>query len=82
MGILLNILGAPLLGPIKGMKWIAEKVDNVVRQTTSNKSKLKSDLLELSMQLELEKITEEEFSKEEKRILEELDRVEKEERSV
>ena len=77
MGILLNILGAPLLGPIKGMKWIAEKVDNVVRQTTSNKSKLKSDLLELSMMLELGKIAEDEFARKEKEILVELDKLEK-----
>ncbi len=78
MGILLDILGAPLLGPIKGVKWLAEKVDDVVKQTTSNKAKLKSDLLELSMQLELGKITEEEFAKKEKEILAEMDRVEKE----
>ena len=78
MSLLLNILGAPLLGPIKGMKWIAEKVDNVVRQTTSNKSKLKSDLLELNMLLELGKVTEDEFAIKEKGILAEMDRLEKE----
>lgn len=80
MGILLDILTAPVLGPIKGVKWLAEKVDDVVKQTTSNKAKLKSDLLELSMQLELGKITEGEFAKGEKEILKELDKLEKEER--
>lgn len=77
MGILFDILAAPLVGPIKGMKWIAEKVDDVVKQTTSNKEKLKSDLLELSMKLELGKITEAEFATEEKEILAEMDKIDK-----
>lgn len=80
MGIIFDILGAPLLGPVKGIKWIAEKVDEVVKQTTSNKTKLKSDLLEISMQFELGKISEEEFNREEKRILGELERVERNEK--
>ena len=80
MSILFDILGFPLMGPIKGVKWLAEKVDDVVKQTTSNKEKLKSDLLELSMQLELGKITEDEFAKKEKEILAEMDRIDKEEK--
>lgn len=79
MGILFDILAAPLVGPLKGVKWMAEKVDDVVKQTTSNKEKLKSDMLELSMQLELGKITEAEFAKKEKEILAEMDKLNKEE---
>ena len=80
MSILLDILGLPLVGPIKGIQWLAEKVDDAVKQTTSNKEKLKSDLLELSMQLELGKITEDEFAKKEKEILAEMNRIDKEEK--
>ncbi len=80
MSILLDILGFPLMGPVKGVQWLAEKVDDAVKQTTSNKEKLKSDLLELSMQLELGKITEDEFAKKEKEILAEMNRIDKEEK--
>jgi hypothetical protein len=80
MGILFNILAFPVMGPIKGMKWIAEKVDDAVQQTVSNKGKIKEDLLELQMQLEMGKITEEEFNRQERELLEKLDRLSKEEK--
>lgn len=80
MGILFDILAFPVMGPVKGVKWIAEKVDDAVEQTVSNKVKIKEDLLELQMSLEMGKITEEEFNKREKELLENLDRIDKEEK--
>ncbi len=79
MGILFNILAFPVMGPVAGVRWIAEKVDEAVQQTVSNKGKIKEDLLELQMQLEMGKITEEEFNRQEKELLERLDRLSKEE---
>lgn len=79
MGILFNILAFPVMGPVAGVKWIAEKVDDAVQQTVSNKGKIKEDLLELQMQVEMGKITEEEFNAQEKELLEKLDRLSKEE---
>lgn len=67
------------MGPVAGVKWIAEKVDDAVQQTVSNKGKIKEDLLELQMQVEMGKITEEEFNAQEKGLLEKLDRLSKEE---
>ncbi len=80
MGILFDILAFPVMGPVKGMRWIAEKVDDAVSQTVSNKVKIKEDLLELQMSLEMGKITEEEFNKQEKELLENLDKIDKEEK--
>lgn len=79
MGILFDILAFPVMGPVKGVKWIAEKVDDTVQQAVSNKAKIKEDLLELQMQLEMGKIAEEEFNKQEKELLEKLDKIDKEE---
>lgn len=81
MGILFDILAFPVMGPVKGVKWIAEKVDDAVEQTVSNKVKVKEDLLELQMNMEMGKITEEEFNKREKELLENLDRIDKEEKN-
>ena len=80
MSILFDILAFPVMGPVKGMRWIAEKVDDAVSQTVSNKVKIKEDLLELQMNLEMGKVTEEEFNKQEKELLENLDRIDKEEK--
>jgi hypothetical protein len=80
MGILFNILAFPVMGPVAGVKWIAEKVDDAVRQTVSNPAKIKEDLLELQMQVEMGKISEEEFSRQEAELLEKLDRLSKEEK--
>ena len=81
MGILFDILAFPVMGPVKGMKWIAEKVDDAVSQTVSNKVKIKEDLLELQMSLEMGKITEEDFEKKEKELMENLNRIDKEEKN-
>lgn len=81
MGILFDILAFPVMGPMKGVKWLAEKVDDVVSQTVSNKAKIKEDLLELQMNLEMGKMTEEEFQQREKELLENLDRIDKEDKS-
>lgn len=82
MGILFDILAFPVMGPVKGVAWIAEKVDDAVGETVSNKVKIKEDLLELQMNLEMGKITEEEFNIREKELLENLNRMDKEEKQI
>lgn len=79
MGVLFNILAFPVMGPVAGVRWIAEKVDDAVQQTVSDKGKIKEDLLELQMQMEMGKISEEEFNRQEKELLEKLERITKEE---
>jgi hypothetical protein len=73
------ILDDILLAPIKGIVWIGQKIEEVVKRETSDKSKIQENLLELQMRLELEEITESEYEKEEKKLLAELNRIQKEE---
>lgn len=68
-----------LLAPIKGVVWIGKKIEEVAKRETSDKSKIQEKLLELQMRFELEEITEPEYEKEEKKLLAELDRIQKEE---
>jgi len=73
------ILDDILLAPIKGIVWIGQKIEEVAKRETSDKSKIQENLLELQMRLELEEITESEYEKEEKKLLADLNRIQKEE---
>ena len=63
-----------LLAPIKGIVWIAEKVrDMAGEELEDTPEKLQRELLDLQMALEVEQITETEYQKKEKDILERLE---------
>lgn len=72
MGWLWNILGAPVVGPLKLTKWIGEKIGEVADQQLGGEDQLKGELIELQMKLEMEEITPEAYSKREKEILERI----------
>ncbi|MFH1890032.1 MAG: gas vesicle protein GvpG [Candidatus Kuenenbacteria bacterium] len=62
-----------LLFPIKGIVWIAEKVRNMASEELEDTpEKLQRELLDLQMALEAEQITETEYQKKEKDVLERL----------
>ena len=63
-----------LLAPIKGIVWIAEKIrDMAVEELEDTPEKLQRELLDLQMALEAEQISETEYQKKEKDILERLE---------
>ena len=62
-----------LLAPLKGVIWVAEKVKEVAEQELYDEGRIKEKLMELQLKLELEEISEEEYKKEEKELLERLD---------
>ena len=63
-----------LLAPIKGIVWLAEKIwDMALEELEDTPEKLQRELLDLQMALEVEQITEAEYQKKEKNILERLE---------
>jgi len=63
-----------LLAPIKGIIWIAEKVqDMALEELEDTPEKLQRELLDLQMALEAEQITETEYKKREEDILKRLE---------
>jgi len=63
-----------LLAPIKGIVWIAEKVrDMALEELEDTPEKLQRELLDLQMAFETVEITEAEYQKKEKDILERLE---------
>jgi len=73
VSLILDILGAPLLGPVKGVKWVAEKIAEVADQNVTDRSKQQADLIESQMLLEMGEIDEDEFKRREDAILKRVD---------
>lgn len=68
-----------LLAPINGMIWLSKQIrDKVEEQLEDTPEKLQRELLDLQMALEIEEITEAEYEKEEKDILERIEALQKE----
>lgn len=64
-----------ILAPIKGVAWVAEKLDAMVEQEMTDDSKVREELLELQMRLELEDITEEYYRSRETELLNRLEEI-------
>lgn len=64
-----------ILAPIKGVAWVAEKLDAMVEQEMTDDSKVREELLELQMRLELEDITEEDYQGRETELLNRLEEI-------
>jgi len=72
-----------LLAPLKGVVWLGKKINEVVEKEFSDQGRIKEELMQLQLRFEMDEISEEEYKKQEKELLERLDaiRKEKEERA-
>jgi hypothetical protein len=72
MGFLIDLLAFPVMGPVKGLMWIAEKVAEQADNEIYNPSKIRGQLMELELRLDLGEITEAEYLEVEEILLERL----------
>jgi len=77
MGSLLDLLTMPVLGPIRGVIWIAEKVNEQVERKLYDKEAVHGQLMELELRYDLGEISEEEYLEAEEALLERLKAIEK-----
>lgn len=61
-----------LLAPLKGVVWIAEKIQELTEKELTDQDKIKEKLMALQLQFELDEITEEEYDKQENELLTKL----------
>jgi hypothetical protein len=61
MGFLIDLLTFPVMGPIKGVVWIAEKVAEEADKKLYDEDTVRGQLMELELRLDLGEITEEEY---------------------
>ena len=66
-----------LLSPLKGIIWLAKKIDDIVEKEFSDEGLIKEKLMELQMRFELDKISEKEYNKQEAELLARLDTIRK-----
>lgn len=66
-----------LLAPIKFPVWIAKKLTESAEKEMMDDSGIYEDLLELQMRHELEEISDEEYEKQETRLMEKLEEIRK-----
>jgi len=77
MGILLDLLTMPILGPIRGVIWIAEKMNEQVERKLYDEEAVHGQLMELELNYEMGEISEEEYLEAEEALLEKLKLIEK-----
>lgn len=65
-----------LLAPIKGVQFIAKKIQEAAQEELLDEGAVRRDLTTLYMQLETGKITEEEFEQRENELVEKLEEIE------
>ena len=77
MGLLLDILAAPITVPLKLTSSLAEKIRDMAVDTLTDEGPVRRQLLELQMSHELGEVDDAEFERAEQKLIEQLDRVRK-----
>jgi hypothetical protein len=72
MGVLTNVLLGPVVGPLKGLLWLAQVLNDQAERTLYDEDGLRVALMELEQRFEGGKIDEETFEAEEQVLLERL----------
>jgi uncharacterized membrane protein len=67
-----------LLAPLKGVIFIAEKINEVLEKETSDEGSIKEKLMALQLKFEMDEIDEEEYDKREDELLNQLQNIRKE----
>jgi len=75
MGLILDLLTAPVLGPIRGVKWLGEKLVEAAEEELLDEGRVRGELMELQMRLELGETTEEEYIEQERVLVELLNAI-------
>ncbi|MCX6160550.1 MAG: gas vesicle protein GvpG [Ignavibacteriae bacterium] len=67
-----DLLLAPFTAPLKGLIFLANKINEVAEQEMSDDGAVKEKLMELQLKFEMDEIDEEEYTKREDELLERL----------
>ena len=69
MGLLFDILAFPLMGPIKGVTWIAEKIVEQADKELYSEDAIRGKLLELELRFDMGEIAEKDYNEGEEILL-------------
>ena len=71
------LIDSILLAPLKGVVFIANKINEIVEKETSDEGSVKEKLMRLQLKFELDEIDEEEYDKREDELLKLLENIRK-----
>ena len=72
------LIDSILLAPLKGVIFIAKKINEVLEKETSDEGSVKERLMALQLKFEMDEIDEEEYDKREDELLKLLENIRKE----
>jgi hypothetical protein len=75
MGLITGLLGAPFVGPARGLLFVLEKIRDAADAELYDEGRLESSLMRLSLQLDCDEISEAEYREAEASILQRLNDV-------
>ncbi len=77
MGLVFDLLTAPVLGPIRGVHWLAERMDEAAMSEMLDEDRVRGELLELQVCYDLGEVSEEEYDGQERALMERLNVIRK-----
>ena len=66
-----------LLAPLNGIIWLGKKINEVAEKEFSDEGLIKEKLMQLQLRFEIDEISEENYNKQEKELLERLEAIRK-----
>ena len=69
------LIDSILLAPVKGVVWLAEKLNEIAEKELSDTGRIKEELMALQLRFELDEINEQEYNEKEKELLDRLDAI-------
>jgi hypothetical protein len=66
-----------LLAPLNGIIWLGKKINEVAEKEFSDEGLIKEKLMQLQLRFEIDEISEEEYNRQEKELLERLEAIRK-----
>lgn len=64
-----------LLAPLKGIVWLGKKVEDMAEKELYDEGGIKEKLMELQLKFELDEISEDEYDKQEKELLSQIEAI-------
>jgi len=75
MNIIFDLLTSPVLGPIRGVHWLAAQVAEAASKELLDEDRVQGELMELQACLDVGEISEEEYDEQEKVLVEQLNAI-------
>jgi hypothetical protein len=75
MGFVFDLLTSPVLSPIRGVHWLAKNVAEEAERQYLDQDRVRAQLMELQVRLDMGEIAEDEYAEQERVLVEQLNAI-------